>query len=204
MKKFATIMTAFALMSWSNIKAQDSITQEQTSCLSATTPKAQHKQTGDSLKYDFKAMDDKGVVQSSSEFKFEVDYSQKVTVGACVVDKRVNIEKFPLSIDLTGRKKITAKIFYCSGDISTTGIINQMKEGGYRPANLSELITLQQVFPGIGLRIVALGSIYQFHSDACGTPCLFANTGEPFITIIGTDLNWRIGLFSFLAIRILA
>lgn len=140
-----------------------------------------------------------------------VDYTK--TVQQLIVEGKydwvnnvIDIENFPISSEMIGKKEVSIKLFNFDCKISSEDAIFEMKKDGYRPANLIELLVLGSLFPELQRQfpIVALGSISQkIESEddyVCCVPYLSANDSWREIFIHWFILDWD-NRYRFLGVK---
>lgn len=102
-------------------------------------------------------------------FDLVVDYSRSLKDSIAAgsydwVNKDITEENFPAEKDERGKKKVTFRpfCFNFNPDIKSEEIIRKMKDEGYRPANIRELLAFGEANPELQkkFRIIALGSIW--------------------------------------------
>jgi len=142
------------------------------------------------------------------EIVLKVDYARSVLemIIAGNYDlkhKDITEESFPLENDLLhDERSVAVKFFYFNRNISSGDVIFEMNKAGYRPAVLSELLGLGELYPDLQKKfpIVALGSSWCDKLGFNYVPVLnFINNNRKL------DLEWFKGVwfdyYRFLAVR---
>ncbi len=111
-------------------------------------------------------------------------YNDLITAGYYdQIDPEINSQNFPVQSADTTKNLVVAKLFRFEDPISGPSAVKKIKQAGYRPATMAELLTFGATYPEIQkfLPIVALG-----------TTCPDKKLPADLVPILGSDNNERI------------
>lgn len=113
-------------------------------------------------------MENKVQIEEVIDITINIDYTK--TINELIKDGKYNwvnsgvtAENFSISPEMTEKKEVSAKLFHFNRDISSEDVISEMDKVGYRPANLTELLSWGILFPELQKQfpIVALGAVWE-------------------------------------------
>lgn len=140
------------------------------------------------------------------EFVLRINYSRTLNqmIAAGQYDwtnSGINEENFPLPIEMSDQNiELKAKLFHFNRSISRDQIIAEMDKAGFRPATLSELLSLGEADPELQRQfpVIALASLWRG---------LFGCRFVPYLDVVGSRRKLRLGwlgLAFFVPCRFLA
>lgn len=158
--------------------------------------KSHHALTGKAL----------GLLENNPAFKVIVDHelSRKDMIAAGKhdwVNEDITEKHFPRD-KKEGKEKVDLELVYYNRVMTSEQVLSELKNRGYRPATLSELLAFGVAYPEKQREfpIVALGSVWLHPGSGRFVPCLFEWCDERCLSLGRYSGGWH-GDYRFLAVR---
>ncbi len=143
---------------------------------------------------------------ADSTFPVTVDHtlSRKEAISAGkydYVNEDITEKHFPQD-KKEGKEKVDLELVHFNKGMSSEEVLSELKNRGYKPAALSELLAFGEKYPQEQRKcpIVALGSFWRHWHSHRYVPALWGLSGSRRLSLYWFELGWR-GRFRFLAVR---